>query len=199
MGTLRQKADNHLNMTMCSMLLACALAAGPLLSTAREPIEEPQETTQTPSPKAPEPSDASLERIQKKLMRDPAIKLDRQPAEGDRGLPTFRVQVDAPALTIEQILGPDFLRGPVPAAGMTHQEFLDLVTPKDVRGYAAFTNKEGITVALTATALQWALKQAIDEWRNAKDERAREAARKEVEEALAALRKARREAGLPDK
>jgi hypothetical protein len=183
------------------MVLVFLLASPPAAVDVQSARQEPgTQKAREPNAQTPlEPSDASLERIQKKLMRDPAIKLDKQPAEGDRGLPTFRVQVDAPALTIEQILGPDFLRGPVPATGMTHQEFLDLVTPKDVRGYAAFTNKEGITVALTSTALQWALKTAIEEWRNAKDERAREAARKEVEDALAALRRARREAGLPDR
>ena len=26
---------------------------------------------------------------------------------------------------------------------MTHQEFLDMVTPKDVQGYAPFSNGEG--------------------------------------------------------
>jgi hypothetical protein len=82
---------------------------------------------------------------------------------------------------------------------MTHQEFLDLVTPKDVRGYAAFTNAQGVTVALTSTALQWALRNALEEWRDAKNEQAKETARKEVEDALTALRKARRDAGLPVK
>jgi hypothetical protein len=181
-------------MIVAPMLLVSSLAAAPL-AAAHTP--EPQNSA-TAKPQV-EPTDASLERIQKKLMRDPAIKLDKQPTESGRGLPTFRVRVDAPALTVEQILGPDFLRGPVPATGMTHQEFLDLVTPKDVRGYAAFTNKEGITVALTSTALQFALKQALEAWRGAKDERAREAARKEVEDAIAALRRARQDAGLPDK
>jgi hypothetical protein len=172
-------------------------AAGWLLAAAPAVFAAPQNVTQTAPANQAEPSAASLERIQKRLMQDPAIKLDKQPIDGGRGLPTFRVQVDAPALTVEQILGPDFLRGPVPATSMTHQEFLDLVTPKDVRGYAAFTNEEGITVALTSTALQWALKHALEQWRNAKDERAREAARREVDDALAALRKARRDAGLP--
>jgi uncharacterized protein YaiL (DUF2058 family) len=82
---------------------------------------------------------------------------------------------------------------------MTHQEFLNLVTPKDVQGYAAFSNKQALTVAATSVALQWALRQAIQKFKDAKAEREREAARREVEEALAALRKARREAGLPDK
>ena len=58
----------------------------------------------------------------------------------------FRVEVIGRKLTIEDILGPDYLKGPMPAVagGMTHQEFLDLVTPKDVQGYAAFTNGEAL-------------------------------------------------------
>lgn len=184
---------------MWSPLLIVMLAAGPLPQAEQKPAEGSQSPPRAAAEAVPEPSDAALERIQKKLMRDPAIKLGKEPIAGERGLPTFRVQVEAPPLTIEQILGPDFASGPVPATGMTHQEFLDLVTPKDVRGYAAFTNAQGMTVALTATALQWALKAAIEEWRTAKDEAAREAARREVDETLAALRKARREAGLPVK
>ena len=82
---------------------------------------------------------------------------------------------------------------------MTHQEFLNLVTPKDVQGYAAFSNKQGLTVAATSLALQWALQKAIQKFNDAKEDRAREAAKKEVEEALAELRRARRAAGLPDK
>jgi hypothetical protein len=182
--------------TLLGVLAAAALSDAPANLTGS--WDAGQQTTPA---KPAEPSDlpVSLERIQKKLERDPAIKVDKLPLESARGLPTFRILVDAPKLTTEQILGPDFLRGPVPATGMTHQEFLDLVTPTDVRGYAAFTNEEGITVALTSLALQWALKSALQELREAKDERAREEARKEVKEALDALRKARRDAGLPDR
>jgi hypothetical protein len=183
---------------LISSMLLIAFVIGSSSAVAPAGVAEQQNATSPPAAQV-EPSDASLERIQKKLMQDPAIKLDKQPADGGRGLATFRVRVDAPAMTIEQILGPDFKSGPVPATGMTHQEFLDLVTPKDVRGYAAFTNKEGVTVALTSTALQLALKQALEEWRNAKDERARDAARKEVDDAVAALRRARRETGQPQK
>jgi hypothetical protein len=133
-----------------------------------------------------------LDKIQRALSRPPAIRLSstRQ---------VFRVEVFGRKPTIEDILGPDYLVGPVPYGGMTHQEFLNMVTPKDVQGYAAFSNKQAITVAATSLALQWALRQAIQKYNDAKEDRAREAARKEVEEALAALRKARREAGLPDK
>lgn len=133
-----------------------------------------------------------LDRIQRALARPPALKLQTN-------RPVFRVEVFGRKPTIEDILGPDFLRGPVPAGGMTHTEFLNMVTPKDVQGYAAFSNKQALTVAATSFALQWALRQAIQKYNDAKQERERAAARKEVEEALAALRRARREAGLPER
>jgi hypothetical protein len=74
-----------------------------------------------------------------------------------------------------------------------------MVTPQDVQGYAAFSNKQGMMVAATSIALQWALQKAMDKYKQARNERAKAAAQKEVQEALDALRKARREAGLPDK
>jgi hypothetical protein len=135
----------------------------------------------------------SLSRIQRALSRPPAIRL-----EGQRVV--FRVEVLGQKLTIEDILGPDYLKGPVPSyGGMTHQEFLNMVTPKDVQGYAAFNNREAFTVAATSFALQWALQKAIHKFETAKQEREREAARKEVQEALADLEKARAKAGLPPK
>ena len=133
-----------------------------------------------------------IEKIQRALSRPPALKLDTNRS-------VFRVEIFGRRPTIEDILGRDFLRGPVPGAGMTHQEFLNMVTPKDVQGYAAFDNKQAFTVAATSLALQWALQKAVQKFNDAKEERAREAARREVEAALAELRRARRAAGLPDK
>jgi hypothetical protein len=131
----------------------------------------------------------SIERIQRALSRPPAIKL-----KGDQSV--FRVEVLGKRLTIEDILGPDYLKGPVPRAGMTHQEFLDMVTPKDYQGYAAFSNREGAAVAASSFALKWALQKAIHKYETAHQEREREAARKEVQDALIELEKARIKAGL---
>jgi hypothetical protein len=102
-------------------------------------------------------------------------------------------QVTAPA----PALNPDEL--PVSYGGMTHQEFLDLVTPDYAKGYAAFSNTQGLVVAATSIALKWAVLKAIDKFKDARDTRAQEEAKKEVREALEALRQARRAAGLPDK
>src|SRR6266545_491941 len=120
-------------------------AAAPARSA--EAPQKPAEAGTTPAEPAPE-LPVSLERIQRALSRPPAIWL-----RGDRVV--FRVEVLGRKPTIEDILGPDYLKGPVPYGGMTHQEFLNMVTPKDFQGYAAFNNREGMTVAATSLALQW--------------------------------------------
>lgn len=139
----------------------------------------------------PEDLPVSLDRIQRALANTPKLRFD----SNDK--PVFRVEVFGEKPTIEDILGPDFHKGPVKYGGMTHQEFLNMVTPKDVQGYAAFSNAEGATVAATSFLLQWTLQKAIQKLAEARDARAREAARQEVLDALNELDKARARAGLP--
>lgn len=185
---------NRRSLGAAGMLVLWVIAHGP-----------PRAAAQTPDAQPPASSNGSAEstvnldrlpidvaKIQRALSRPPAIRLETKRS-------VFRVEIFGRKPTIEDILGPDFARGPVPYGGMTHNEFLNMVTPKDVQGYAAFDNKQGLTVAATSFALQWALQKAIQKFNDAKEDRAREAARREVEEALAELRRARRAAGLPDK
>jgi len=138
----------------------------------------------------PEELPISVDRIQRKLSRPAAIRLQ------SNGL-VFRVEVLGRKPTIEDILGPDYLKGPTPAGSPSHQEFLDLVTPEGVKGYAAFSNREAFVVAATSFALKWALQRAIHKFETAKGNQDREEARKEVQEALAELDRARQRAGLP--
>jgi len=180
------------------LFLAAALLAGSQQAVASGTPAEASDA-QKPAAAAPAGSDdsvgelpVSIQRIQRALSRPPAIRL-----HGDRNV--YRVEVVGKKPTIEDILGPDYLKGPTPAGAPTHQEFLALVTPKDFQGYAAFSNREAMTVAATSFALQWALQRAIHKFETAKQEREREDARKEVQDALAELEKARVKAGLPPK
>ena len=189
-------------MTFLVPVLFVAWTAGPpqqqapTQGAAGASAEAPQageEAVSQPAANGDEPAadlPVSLSRIQRALSRPPAIRL-----KGERLV--FRVEVLGRKPTIEDILGPDYLKGPVPYGGMSHQEFLNMVTPKDVQGYAAFNNREAFTVAATSFALQWALQKAIHKFETAKQEREREAARKEVQEALEDLERARARAGLP--
>jgi hypothetical protein len=150
---------------------------------------EPVASAQADDPPGDLP--VSIARIRRALSRPPAIRLDKDNV--------YRVEIIGRKPTIEDILGRDYLKGPTPAGAPTHQEILDLVTPQDFRGYAAFSNREGMMVAATSFALQWALQRAIHKFETAREEHAREAARKEVQDALAELEKARIKAGLPPK
>lgn len=173
------------------LIVAGFSAFGPALALAQTespagdggPLPQPMNIDRLP---------IDISKIQRALSRPPALKLETSRT-------VFRVEIFGRNPTIEDILGPDYLKGPVPGGVMTHQEFLNMVTPKDVQGYAAFDNKQALTIAATSFALKWALQRAVDKYQEARNERAREAAKREVEEALADLRRARRAAGLPDK
>jgi hypothetical protein len=129
----------------------------------------------------------SITRIQRALEGPPPIELKEQH-------PVFRLEIFGRQPTLEDVLGEKFWIGPTPYGGMTHQEFMDMNTPKLLQSYAGFTGK--YLVAETALTLMetWALKSAIRHFSDAKGEKEREAARKEVLDALAALERARRAA-----
>lgn len=183
-------------MQLVHYCLILAIAAAPLQNPPPSGSAAPQKPAQ-PQAQAPEVKAEELpvdiDRIQRALANTPKLRFDSE------NRPVFRLQVFGEKPTIDDILGPDWQKGPVPYGGMTHQEFLNMVTPKDVQGYAAFSNAEGATVAATSFLLQWTLQKAIAKYRNSQDEREREAARQEVLDALKALEDARARAGLPRK
>ena len=172
---------------VAALLVVSAVAAAPAQVWAQSNVPPATASEQAADAKVNLPVD--LEKIQKAISRPSTIK-----TTSDR--PVFRVEVFAKKPTIEDILGPDYLKGPVPYGGMTHQEFLNMVTPVEFRGLALFTNKEALLVTATAMALQWGLSKAIDKLKSAQTERAKEAARREVMEAMNELDAARRRAGL---
>jgi hypothetical protein len=184
--------------SVCLIVVLALPALTPQGGTPSQTSPQPPQTTQ-PKPQAetakvrPEDLPVSLDRIQAALAKTPILRFDKE------SRPVFRVQVFGERPTIEDILGPDYVPGPVPHGSMTHQEFLQMVTPKDVQGYAAFSNEEAAVVASTSLLFQWTLQKAIQKFNETRDERERDAARKEVLDALNALEQARAKAGLPRK
>jgi hypothetical protein len=182
----------YLIVFLASTSVNAPAGAGPASQpTAQKPTQTQEQPPASAAKINPNDLPVSLERIQRALAPTPVLRFD----EAER--PVFRVEVFGEMPTIEDILGPDWARGPVKHGSVTHQEFLDMVTPKDVQGYAAFSNKEGATVAATSFLLQWTLQKAIQKFNETKDECERAAARQEVIDALKALEAARAKAGLP--
>src|SRR5438045_3637222 len=85
-------------------------------------------------PPTEEPLPVSLERIQRALSTKPALELKEQH-------PVFRLEIFGRKPTIEDILGEKFWIGPAPYGGMTHQEFMERVTPQLAQPYAGFAGK----------------------------------------------------------
>jgi len=156
------------------------------------PAQAPAAQTSQDQTLKPDELPVSVERIQRALEAPPAISLKAQH-------PVFRLEVFGRKPTLEDVLGEKFWLGPTPYGGMTHQEFMNMVTPKQFQPYAGFTGKYLLAETALTLAQTWALKAAIRKFQDAKEEHEREAARKEVLDALAELEKARRAAGLPDK
>jgi hypothetical protein len=182
----------------CGLVLLMASSIALPQGMAQQPPATPpaqQEPQQKPQPSVdPVTLPVDLDRIQRALANTPKLRFDPQ-----TNRPVFRVQVFGEKPSIDDILGPNWAKGPVPYSGMSHQEFLAMVTPEEHKGYAGFTNKEGMTIAATSYLLQWTLQKAIRKFNETQDEREREAARREVIDALNALEQARAKAGLPKK
>ena len=155
-----------------------------------------QEQAQKPTPEqkktqsavAPVDLPVDLDRIRKALAETPKLRFD----ESQR--PVFRVEIFGKSPTIEEIIGSDWSTAPLPHGTLTHQEFLKMVTPSDLQGYGGLTNSEGATIAATSFLLQWTLQKAVRTYNSTQDANQREAARKEVLEALKALEEARAKA-----
>jgi len=169
--------------------MAAALLVCVVLLAAQQPGGTPASAPSSPAA-SPEQLPVSLDRIQRALSAPPPMEFKEQH-------PVFRLEVFGRKPTLEDILGEKFWLGPVPYGGMTHQDFLDMVTPKEAQPFGAFSGKYLVAEAALSIAEQWALKSAIRKFQSARDDHERAAARKEVLDALAALEKARRDAGLP--
>jgi hypothetical protein len=171
---------------MSAVLLACAILLARQQPAPAQPAASSSTITTSESAQLP----VSLDRIQRALAAPAPLELKEQH-------PIFRLEVFGRKPTLEDLLGEKFWFGPTPYGGMTHREFMDMVTPKEAQPFGSVTGKYLVADVALSLAEQWALKTAIKKFQTARSENEREAARKEVLDALADLEKARREAGLP--
>ncbi len=135
------------------VLTSGAAQSAALPAPPQEQAPGPQKKTIQVDPAA---LPVDLERIQKALANTPRLQFD----ESRR--PVFRVEVFGEKPTIDDILGPDWAKAPC-RTYMTHQEFLNLVTPKDVQATPR-SQRAGATVATTSFLLQWTFQKAIQKF-----------------------------------
>lgn len=82
----------------------------------------------------------------------------------------------------------DLRNGPVPGAGMTHQEFLSMVTPKELYGSGGIKPLETLQWGLVNHVGWWALRKLYKELSEATDARRIKSIRDQIDRELAALR-----------
>lgn len=126
-----------------------------------------------------------LAKIRRALDTEPAVRID-----GD--YVRFYVQIVAKPLTFAEFAkGYDFVNGPTRRGNpMTHNEFLAMVTPREMHSQAGITARETLEFALTNWASQTLIKKAYEEFRNARTEREVQEIRARIERELAELRAA---------
>jgi hypothetical protein len=174
--------------TAACITLVVSLSGAPALA-ARTSVpasaQVPPAATQTPPPvqsgeAAQLPVD--LTRIRTVLDRNPNTKISETQLR-------FYLEVIAKRPTFKEFLGSyDLINGPVKGAQMTHQEFLDMVTPRLLHSSAGFTGTETLQVALTNWAAMSVIKKAVNALRNARDDGEVRAIRAQIDRELTALR-----------
>lgn len=136
----------------------------------------------------------SLSRIRKGLSNEMPLKLDL-PIRED--IPRYYMEVNATPDFNAFLQGFDLKYGPVPGAGMTHQEFMQMVTPKDVYSQAGFGGLEILTANLSFAAIMYLATKAFNAMREAKNERELQQVREQIQRELAGLQKTNAAAKKP--
>lgn len=162
-------------------LLAATLGLGPAVARAQTPTTATDAAGSGQTAQAI--SAADLERIRQAVDTTPTINLGQDRLR-------YYVRILARQTTFTDFLkGYDFVNGPTRRGNpMTHQEFLDMVTPKELHSSGGITAMETLQFAFTNWLGQSLVRKAIEDLRNAKSDREVQEIRDRIERELAALR-----------
>lgn len=147
---------------LVTLVLVGILAAVPALAAQ---AAASQDQGATPPPTRAPMSSAELDRIRRALEQEPILDLTQERLR-------FYASVVAQPFSPEKILGDkyDLIYGPTAGgAPMTHREFLDMVTPKELYSAAGIRPTDALQMAITGLVgqvmLQRAFESATDAWR----------------------------------
>lgn len=167
------------------VLLLLLIGDGGWLSPAWAQTAPP--AVSTPPPPAaqdpPQPLPVDLRRIKHGLEAPVRVRID----DGRIRFYTETVAPSAPTFK-ELSVNFDLRNGPVPGAGMTHQEFLTMVTPKELYGSGGIKPLETLQWGLVNHLGWWAIRKLYKELSEATDERRKDEIRRQIDRELAALR-----------
>lgn len=146
------------------------------------------------TPTLPPPTPAQVARMQRALDQPQGLKLDERQLrfylEIVQRLPTFA----------EYSRGYDFLNGPTTGGNpMSHQEFVRMVTPKEMYSAAGITANEQVQFALTNYVGQALIRKALEELKQARDAHQVQAIRERIDRELDALTGVKRDKNRSDR
>jgi hypothetical protein len=166
------------------MALACAvaLAAGSTMPVAAQTPNADGNAAAPTAPATPPISEAQLARVRRALNQNHDVNLTDQQLR-------FYLEVVAKQPTFaEYATGDDFVNGPTQRGDpMSHSEFLNMVTPKEMHSQVGITPMETLQFAITNALGQALIRKALDDVKNARDEREVEQIRERIDRELAAL------------
>jgi hypothetical protein len=182
--------------TLAAVAVALALAmcgtpvpasAAPAVQQGQQdppPATAPQTTPLATGSQAPPSApleQRDLNRIKNALSGPPPLKLDEDQLR-------FYVRVIAKEPRFEDFIkGYDLMYGPVPGAQMTHQEFLNMVTPRELYGSGGITATDLLQWSLTNWLGQAIIRKGLEALRLARSEAEVRAIRQRIDRELAAL------------
>ncbi|MCC7008215.1 MAG: hypothetical protein IT184_05315 [Acidobacteria bacterium] len=175
----------------CLAVIALSTPAVELFARATPPAQPPA-VAASPAPQAPDATTppppltvtpAQIERVQRALARrQSGLRLDEQQLR-------FYLEIIArqPSFA-EYTRGYDFLNGPTRRGNpMTHQEFLDMVTPKEMYSSDLIPAIDRLQAAFTNWIGQSLIRRALEELKQAKDDREVQEIRERITRELDAL------------
>lgn len=165
---------------MAVMAMTLCLGAGTVAAQEPPPPPTTPEAVKTPDP-APLPPSLDLDAFREAVARDPAVKLDDQRLR-------FYLEIVARRPSFSDFLGSEsLLYGPVARAPITHQEFVQMVTPKEVYGAGGIRAGEILQMTLSGLLAKALVTKALKAFRGASDDEELAAIRARIDRELRLL------------
>ena len=169
-------------------MIATAIAAVAVIVSLASPafaqtVDPPQTTPVIQAPERP----PNLERIREAIGKPPEIKIDN-------GQLRIYVEVIAKWPRFDELVkGYDLMNGPTARGNpMTHGEFLNMVTPRELYSSGGIKATEVLTMALVNWAGKAVISKGLEAIGNARSQKEVDEIRARIDRELAALRSAGR-------
>jgi hypothetical protein len=167
-----------------SLVVAIAVArpAGAQTPPPAPKVTPPSQTTSTAGQTAAEPAlPVDVDKIRTALSRPQPLQIRDQNLR-------FYLEVRPPPITFMSLVGSfDLMKGAVAGSAVTGRDLATMMTPREMYSSAGITATDMLQFAATNFAAQALIRRAVDEIRNAKDQKQVAEIRAKIDRELTAL------------